>query len=157
MPNVYFWSGHRQIGRIVAGDLQKDSAVGSTFVSLAGGVQEARTESQTRSHSLAIAQRLAQFLQECFVLRVHLDVSQQRKVIAGTDAIKMRAQISRQRFVAAGSFRQSVGILRIGEQLDAAVFENRLFGGQGSSLFVFVGQFASRDLAGFDVRLVEGD
>ncbi len=44
----------------------------------------------------------------------------------------------------------------IGEELDAVVFEDRLLRGQGAGLLVFRGQVAGRDLAGFNIGLVEG-
>ena len=68
----------------------------------------------------------------------------------------MSAQISSQGLIVTGGFRQSVGILRIGEQLDAAVLENWLLGGQGTGLLVFRGQIARGNLAGFDIGLIEG-
>ncbi len=104
--------GHGQVGGIVAGDLQKDSAVRSALVGLAGGMEEARTKSETGGHSLPVAQRQAQFLQKRFVRGIHLDVSQQGKVIAGTRALDVGAQISRQRLVAARGFGQGVGVDR---------------------------------------------
>ena len=107
-----FLAGHGQVGGIVAGDLQKDSAVRSALVGLPGGVQEARTKSETGGHVLLVAQRVAHFLQKRFVLGIHLDVSQQGEVIAGPRAIEMGAQVSRQRLVAARGFRQGLGVDR---------------------------------------------
>ena len=57
-------SGHRQIGCVVTGDLQEDSAVGATFVGLAGGVQESRTEAEAGRDVLLVAHAMTQFLQK---------------------------------------------------------------------------------------------
>src|SRR5712671_3125683 len=64
----------------------------------------------------------------------------------------MRLQDFGERFAAP----QSVGISWIGVELHAVAFEKRLFSGQLAVGFIFAGQFARGDFAGFDVRLVEG-
>src|SRR5450755_2543427 len=93
--------GHGQIGGIVTGDLKNDSTVWPTLVGLTGGMKESWTELETGSHPLFVPQGMAQFLQEGFVLRIHLDVSQQRKIIAGRKTLEVGAKISRKRLVGA--------------------------------------------------------
>ena len=87
---------------------------------------------------------------------VHLDVCQQGKVIAGIELAEMRAQKASERAIAAGKLVQVGRIALVGEELDAAVFEERRFFRQLSALLVFFGQLASDNLAGFHVGLVEG-
>src|SRR5262249_25243183 len=65
-------TGHRQIHRVIAGDLQEDSSVGSAFVSLSGRVQEARAKAKARRYSLPVADRMANPLKTGFMLLVHL-------------------------------------------------------------------------------------
>src|SRR5450432_4463456 len=68
-----FLVGHTQIGGVIAGDLQEDSGIWAAFVSLSGGVQEARAESQTGCCVLFVAHGVAEFLQLSFMFRSHLD------------------------------------------------------------------------------------
>ena len=46
--------GDGQVGGIVAGDLEKDSAVGPAFVGLARGVKESRAKFETGGHALLV-------------------------------------------------------------------------------------------------------
>ena len=48
-------SRHGNVLRVVARDLEEDSAVGPAFVGLPGGVQEARAEAEARRHAPGIA------------------------------------------------------------------------------------------------------
>src|SRR5207244_12217951 len=48
-----------------------------------------------------------------------------------------------------------VGIFRISEELDAAVFEPRLFAWERTGVFVFFSQLPSDDLAGLHIWLIE--
>src|SRR5205823_3591291 len=68
--------------------------------------------------------------------------------------IKMRLEISGQRTFAR-SFIKSLVVFLISEQLNAIALENRSLRRQRSALFIFAGQLARRDFAGFDVRLIE--
>src|ERR1700722_3054757 len=87
---------------------------------------------------------------------VAFDVGQQAEIISGLQAIQMRFQVSDQTGTAADGLLQRVGILGVGEKFDAIAFKERRLGGKRAGLFVLVGQLAGLDLAGFDVRLVEG-
>ena len=53
-------------------------------------------------------------------------------------------------------FRQVRGIFFIGEKFEARLIDDRFFGGKRAVDFVFGGEPLGDDLAGFDVRLVEG-
>src|SRR6266481_3190519 len=69
-------SGDRQVLGIVTGDLQKNAAVGTTLVGLAGGVQETRAEAQNRSHFFLVAYSMPDALQDFFICRIHGDVGE---------------------------------------------------------------------------------
>ena len=49
------------------------------------------------------------------MLGIHLDISQQGKIIASSYTFEMGAKISGQRLVAARGFGQGIGIHRIGK------------------------------------------
>ena len=85
---------------------------------------------------------------------VHLNIGQQSKIIAFGQTIKMRLEISVQRTFAR-SFIKSCGVSLISEQLDAIALENRSLRRQRSVFFIFAGQLARREFAGFNVRLIE--
>ena len=148
-------AGHRQVGCFVAGDLQEDSRIGTAFVCLSGGVQEARAKAEARGRLLAIAQRVAHCLQSFLISFVHLDVAKQRCVIPGSDRVEMGAQICCESFLLARSNGQLACVLLVGEELDALVFEDRRLGRKRSRLFVLLREFARLDLAGFHVGLIE--
>ena len=151
-----FLSRHRKFDRIVASDLQEYARVRTAFISLSSRVQKTRAEPQARCHALVVADRMPQHLQHLLMLRIHLDVAEHREVIAGLDARQVSLQISGERGVGACSLRQLGGILFVGEELDAGIFKDRLLRRERTSLFVFRSQIPRRDLAGFDVGLVEG-
>ena len=109
-------SGHRQIRGIVARDLQEDAGIRAALVGLPGGVKEARPEAEARGHALFVANRVANRLKLRFVRVVHLDVAEQREVIAGVQAIQMRAQIAGERGVVARRLFQGRGVLLVGER-----------------------------------------
>ena len=67
----------------------------------------------------------------------------------------MRAQESREIRRSLHRLLQSSGILFVGVELDALLFEKRRFRRQRSGLFVLVGQLPRFDFAGFHVRLIE--
>ena len=50
---------HRQVVRVVAGDLQEDAAVRPALVGLAGRVQEARPEAEAGGDALPVAHAMA--------------------------------------------------------------------------------------------------
>ena len=50
-----FLSGHRQVDRIVAGDLQEHSRIRPAFVRLSRRVQEARAEAETGRNAFLVA------------------------------------------------------------------------------------------------------
>ncbi len=96
MPKVYFWSGHGQIDGIIAGDLQENSRVRAAFISLPGGMQEARAKSKTSGGVFFVAHGMAKLLQFSFVLRSHLNEAEESEVVASADAIEMSAKIAGQ-------------------------------------------------------------
>src|SRR5579871_151166 len=118
---------YRKVGRIVTGNLQKYPCVRSAFVCLSRRVQEARSESQTCRHALFVAYGFADCLQRPIMHLVHLDVSEQRKIIASLDPPEVRAQITGQRFVVSGGRRKRARILRIRKEIDAGLRMNRRF------------------------------
>src|SRR5450432_4116708 len=75
-----FLPGYGEVGGIVAGDLQKHAGVWTALIGLSGGVQEARTEAQTRGHFLFVADRMTHRLQLSLVRVVALDVSKKAKI-----------------------------------------------------------------------------
>jgi hypothetical protein len=85
-----------QILRVVTRDLKEDAAVGATLVALTRGMQEAGSESQAGRDSLRVAYAMAGALKNGFVRSVHLDISQQREVVALTETGEMRLQKRRQ-------------------------------------------------------------
>src|SRR4030095_5037939 len=88
--------GHGNIERIVAGELQEDTGVRSTLVCLPGRVQETRSEFQTRRDTRRAEDLIADRLQLALVRVVHLEVGEQREVVAGAKSIQMRSQVVRQ-------------------------------------------------------------
>src|SRR6266568_1207842 len=71
-----FLAGDGNIVLVVAGDLQKYTAVGSTFVCLAGGMQETRTKAEASGNLFSVPYGVADLLQARFMRRVHLNVGQ---------------------------------------------------------------------------------
>src|SRR6476660_2538237 len=96
-----FLAGHWQVSSVVASQLQNHPAVGATFVRLTGGMKKSRTKLQAGGHSFFVTQNVSQFLQEHLMLGVHLDVSQQRKIVAATRTFNVSTQISRKGFIGA--------------------------------------------------------
>ena len=87
-----------------------------------------------------------------FVGVVHLDVAEKGEVVAGADA----AEVGAKNFGEIGIIFEKRGVLVVGEELEALVFEERSLGRQLAGGFVFAGELAGFDFAGFDVGLVEG-
>src|SRR5580765_2357439 len=123
-PESIFLFGHSQVIRVIAGDLQKDTGVRAAFVGLPGGVQEAWPKSQTGCHALTITHSMADRLQLIFMSTVHFNVSQQRQIITLTELIQMCLQESLERAITSRKLCQVCGIGVIGEQLDAALFQD---------------------------------
>ena len=93
-PEPVLLSGHRHIVRVITGDLEKDAGVWSAFVSLPGRMQKARPKAKTGRDVFVITDKKPRQLQSLFVRVVHLDISQQREVIARSQAVKMCFQIA---------------------------------------------------------------
>ena len=144
---MYFWPGTGTSVGIIAGDLQEHAARGTALVSLFGGMQEARTEAQTRRHALALAHRMPDGLQAPLVRFIHLDVAQQSEVVARSQAIEMPPQIACERWIAPGALAQNGRVALVGEKLDAGLLKERGFGGKAAGSLVLGGQTARRNLA----------
>src|SRR6266446_3298524 len=67
-----FLARHRQIVRVVAGNLEEHARIRAALVSLPGGMQKARAEADAGGHFLSVANRHTHLLQYGVVLRVHL-------------------------------------------------------------------------------------
>ena len=144
-------AGDRQILGILAGNLQEDAAVGAALVGLSGGMQKARAEAENGGDFFLVANGVANTLQKFVVCRIHSDVAEDAKIIARPKPQNMRLQNgNKSRAVHCGY------IFLVGEEFDAAGFEKWNFWRKASGRFVLAGQFFGFDLAGFDVRLVEG-
>src|SRR5260370_32330956 len=108
-------TGDRQIFGIIAGDLQKNAAVGTAFVGLSGGMQEARSEAEYRGHFSLVTNGVADALQSFFGGGIHGDVPKNGKIVAGAEPRKMSLQNS-------GGVQAAVDrrhIFFISEKLDA--------------------------------------
>ena len=90
------------------------------------------------------------------MLRVHLDIAKQRKVVTGAKPRQMRAQIILEGMVRAGCFGEVGGVLVVRVKLDARFFKNRFFGRKRAREFVLRGELFGYDFARFDVGLIEG-
>jgi hypothetical protein len=55
-------------------------------------MQKTRTKTQARGHMLPVAHRMPYRLQFFLMILVHLDISQQSKIISRTDAAEMSLQ-----------------------------------------------------------------
>ena len=84
--------------------------------------------------------------------RRHLDVGEERRVVAGSDPPEVRSKETRER---PASRRQLARVSRIGEEPDPLGLQDRRFGRQASRLLERVREPPRRDLAGLDVGLVE--
>ncbi len=114
-------TGHVDIGRIVAGDLQKHAGIRPAFVGLPGRMLEARPEAKTGGGTGLIANVRAHRGQRLSVLLVALDIGQQRDIVAGVHAAEMALQISGQRIVLA----KLGGVARVGEERQTVLTEHR--------------------------------
>src|SRR5205807_7457590 len=100
-----------------------------------------RAKTKARCHASSIANSTTHRLQQRFMIVVHFNISQQRKIIARGQTIQMRLEILEQRSFAR-SFIKSFGVSLISEQLDAIALEDRGLRRQRSALFVFAGQLS---------------
>src|SRR4029077_20095178 len=87
-----FLPGHREVVGVIACELQEYSGVGAALIGLPGRVQKARTKAQARSDVLFVAHGVPDRLQQLLVRVVHLDIAQQREVVAGLQAAEMGFQ-----------------------------------------------------------------
>ncbi len=115
-------------------------------------MKKTRAEAEHSSNLLGFDNLFADLLENFLVFREHRDVGQESKVITGLEAVNVLADDSAQ---CVGTVQESIGIGFVGKQLDAVLFENRLFGWKRARLFKLGGQIAGGDFAGFDVRLIE--
>src|SRR5690606_16362861 len=82
-------AGHGQIDGIVAGHLQEHPGVRAALVGLAGGVEEARAEAEARGHAPRVAHAVPHGLQQRLMRVGHVDIGEQREVVAGAGALEM--------------------------------------------------------------------
>src|SRR5260370_16962419 len=87
-------AGHREVGSVVAGDLQEHAAIRPALVSLASRVQEPRPESKTRGDALLIAHRGANALERLFMRLGHFDIAEQGEIIARAKTVQIHAQVA---------------------------------------------------------------
>jgi hypothetical protein len=87
-------------------------------------------EPETGRDSFRVADTMPGTLKSGFVRGVHVDICQQRKVVALTETGEMRFQKRRQRRRGPRGARERTGVLRVGEELDALTLEERRFGRQ---------------------------
>src|SRR5215472_13334565 len=126
----------RKVDGVIACDLEEDASVRPALVGLAGGVQEARAKSEHGGKFLFVAHSVADGLQSGLVLGVHGDVAEESEIVALACAGEMRFQ-----YLGEGlSVLESIGVFRVGVELDAVSLEERLFGGQLACGFVFAGE-----------------
>src|SRR5260221_13242404 len=149
-----FLAGHGKVLRIVAGDLQEDPRIGPALVSLSRRMQEAWAETQAGRDALRIADRASGGLQRYGMRFVVLDIGEQREVIPAPEPPEMRLEIALERGAGA-EIGELLGVRRIGEELDAARYEDRLLFRQRAGLFISRRQLACLDLAGLDIGLIE--
>src|SRR5277367_1382715 len=147
-----FLTGHRKIRLVVASNLQNHAAVRAALIRLAGRMQKARAKAETGRCFGAVADYAAPALQRRDMGGIPLDISEERRIVAGADAGEMSFQGRSQ---ARGGGRQRGLVLRIGEQLEAGSVVERFFSGQRSGFFIGGSQIAGLDLARLDIRLVE--
>src|SRR5579859_1606817 len=92
-PKCVFLFGHRNVDRVIASDLEKDAAVGSALVGLAGGMLKTRPKFRAGGDALFVANRMTDRLERRLMHIVHFNVGENRKVISGADAVQVSAQV----------------------------------------------------------------
>src|SRR5262249_2285448 len=120
-----FLPGDLQVPAIVTRHLKEDAGVGTAFVALTRGVEEARPDPQARRDAFAVAHAMTRTLKRRLVRGVHLHVREQREVVSLAEAAEMGLQVRGERRRGARGRLQSVGVLRVGEELDAFTLEER--------------------------------
>src|SRR5215472_3485393 len=81
--------GNRQVLSVVAGDLQEHAAIGPAFVSLSGRVKKPRAKAENRGHFFLVAHDVPDGRERLLILRIHRDIAEHGKVIAGAETAKM--------------------------------------------------------------------
>src|SRR6185503_15590829 len=132
------WDGN--IEGVIASELEEDTRIRSTLVCLPGRVQEARSEFYARRDTRRAEDLIADRLQFALVRVIHLQVGEQREVVAGAKSIQMRFQVIRQRGTRArrAGERREVPLIR--EQPDAIAGKERRFFRQPPVVLVRGGQ-----------------
>src|SRR5215831_12386295 len=74
---------------IVTSNLQKDTRVRAALVSLSRRVQKPGTKTEARGNAFLRAHGMANRLEVSFVCLIHLDISEERKVVAVFDTGQM--------------------------------------------------------------------
>src|SRR5262249_25673276 len=135
-----FLPRHRQINRVVTCDLQKHAGVRPAFVGLAGGVKEPRAKADARGHVIRIAHASAERLQDRRMALVHLDVRNQRKIIARVQTLEMSRGEARQRPIGTGELLERCDVPIVGKESNVTVLEERPLLGKMTLTLVFFGQ-----------------
>ena len=86
----------------------------------------------------------------------HLDVDQEREVVAGAQPVEVGAQHAGQAGRAGHRLAQRLAVARVGVELEPGLREQRALFGQGSGALDFGGEPLRRHLARLDVGLIEG-
>ena len=146
---------HRNIQRVIARDLQEYARIRPTLVALARRVEKARAELEARRDAPRVAHADPDGLQRALVRLGHLDVREQREVVAVGQAAEVRGEEPGQAPAVPECPVEHGGIRRVSEQRNLPLGEEGSLGGQRSGALVIGRQLARRDLAGLDVRLVE--
>src|SRR6478736_8140109 len=73
---------HREIGRIVAGDLEEHAGVRAALVGLPRRMQEPWPEAQAGGDALAVADQGADILERLLMAFVAFDIGEERAIIA---------------------------------------------------------------------------
>jgi hypothetical protein len=95
--------GDREVVCVVGSDLQEDATIGSTFVQLPRGVEEAWSVAQGCRHFAGISNRVSHRLKRGGVFVVHLDVGIDGEVVASADASKVSRHDVLETYAADGS------------------------------------------------------
>src|SRR5258708_1852313 len=131
-PEGVFLPGYRKILGIVASDLQKTAAMGTAFVGLSSGVQEARAKAETGGYFFLIPHGVPDRLQRLFIRGIHRDIAEDCEIVTRRQSREMRLQNV---YKVRAAFQRR-GIFFIGEKLDAFLFEERRFRRKTSGCFV---------------------
>ena len=114
-------------------------------------MQETGSEAEAGRDPLPVAQMQARDFQKLLVLRIALDIGQQRHIVARLHAVEMGAQV-----MGDGVAASELGDVHIvGVERDAVFAEERRLTRQGARFLEGGGQLARLDLAGLDVGLIE--